>query len=108
MITQDSVELAIEYLRDSATKAAKARAEFGYVSEYRKVIKAQIMRENDDKPLGAQEAIAYSDPRYKAHLEAIKEAEERAEYHRFMRVAAEAKIEAWRTQSSNERTLGKI
>ena len=108
MITQESVEQAIDYLRNSATKASKARAEFGYVSEYRKVIKAQIMRENNDKPIGAQEAIAYADPRYKAHLDAIKEAEEQAEYHRFMRVAAEAKIEAWRTQSSNERTLGKV
>lgn len=102
-ISDDDVEKAIDFLRDSAPKAAKAQAEFGYVSEYRKVIKAQIMRENDDKPLGAQEAIAYSDPRYKQHLQAIREAEEAAQYQRFMRIAAEAKIEAWRTQSSNER-----
>jgi hypothetical protein len=108
VITQDDVERAIDYLRDSAVKASKARAEFGYVAEYRKVIKAQIMRENDDKPLGAQEAIAYADPRYTSHLKAIREAEEAAEYHRFMRVAAEAKIEAWRTQCSNERSLGKM
>jgi hypothetical protein len=102
-ITDDDVEKALDYLRDSATKAAKASAEFGYVAEYRKVIKSQIMRENDDKPLGAQEAIAYADPRYKQHLVAIREAEEQSAYHRFMRVAAEAKIEAWRTMSSNER-----
>jgi len=102
-ISDDEVEKAIDYLRDSAPKAAKAAAEFGYVSEYRKVVKAQIMREHDDKPLGAQEAIAYADPRYKQHLVAIKEAEEQAMYHRFMRGAAEAKLNAWQTQSANNR-----
>jgi len=103
LISDDDIEKALDFLRDSATKAAKARAEYGYVAEYRKVVKAQIMRENDDKPLGAQEAIAYADARYLQHLKAIREAEEAAEYLRFMRVAAEAKIEAWRTQSSNNR-----
>lgn len=48
---------------------------------------------------------AYSDPRYVEHLEAIKEAVRMDEFHRFMRSAADAKIEAWRTQSSN--TKGK-
>jgi len=50
-----------------------------------------------------QEREAYSDPRYVQHLEAIKQAVEIDEGHRFLRAAADAKIEAWRTQSSNTR-----
>ena len=95
-------------MRDSATKAAKAKAERIYMEEYRHVVKSQIMRENDDRPLGAQEAIAYADPRYGQHLKAMREAIEADEYHRWMLTAAEAKIEAWRTQQSNARAMGKL
>jgi hypothetical protein len=66
-------------------------------------MKAQIMKEHAGDPLGAQEREAYDDPRYREHLEAIKEAVYADEYQRFMRGAAEAKIEAWRTQCSNRR-----
>ena len=66
------------------------------------------MRENDDKALGAQEAIAYSDPRYTKHLEVMRDAIEADEYHGWMMKAADAKIEAWRTQQSNARSLGKL
>lgn len=108
MIQDDDIEKAVDYLRDNATKAAKAKAERIYAEEYRRVVKSQIMRENDDKALGAQEAIAYADARYTQHLKAMREAIEADEYHRWMLTAAEAKIEAWRTQQSNARSLGKL
>ena len=108
MITDEDIEKAVDYMRDNATKAAKSKAERIYMEEYRKVVKSQIMRENDDRPLGAQEAIAYADPRYGQHLKAMREAIEADEYHRWMLTAAEAKIEAWRTQQSNARAMGKL
>lgn len=108
MISDDDIEKALDYLRDNAPKAAKARAERAYMEEYRKTVKAQIMRENDDRPLGAQEAIAYADARYKQHLEAMREAIEKDEYHRWMQTAAEAKIGAWQTQSANQRGMEKL
>lgn len=108
MILDDDVEKAVDYLRSNATKAAKAKAERIYMTEYRKVAKGQIMRENDDKPLGAQEAIAYADPRYIQHLKVMQAAIEEDEYHQWMMKAADAKIEAWRTQQSNARSLGKL
>lgn len=104
MIGDDDIEKAVDFLRDSAAKAARAKAERIYLEEYRKVVKAQLMRENADQALGAQEAIAYSDPRYKQHLDVMKGAIERDEYFRWMLSAAEAKLEAWRTQSANQRT----
>lgn len=103
MISDDDIERAVDYMRDNAIKAAKAKAERIYMEEYRHVVKSQIMRENDDKSLGAQEAVAYADPRYREHLKALHAAVESDEYHRWMLKAAEAKIEAWRTQCSNQR-----
>jgi len=61
------------------------------------------MREHKQESLGAQEAIAYDDQRYRSHLDCIRTAIEADEHLRFLRVAAEAKIQAWQTQSANER-----
>jgi hypothetical protein len=104
-ITDDEIDRALDYLRDNADEAAKARAERVYVEEYRKVIKATLMKEHGQLSAVLQEREAYSDARYVAHLDAIREAVFRDEKHRFLRSAAEAKIESWRTQSSNYRAM---
>ena len=108
MISEQEVERALDYLRDNATKAATARANRVYVEEYRKVLKAQIMKERAGDSLGAQEREAYADDRYITHLKAIQEAVHDDEYHRFMRATAEAKIEAWRSQEATRRSEGKM
>ena len=102
-ITDDEIDKALDYLRDNARDAAQARANRVYVTEYRKVLKAQLMKEHSTLSAVLQEREAYSDPRYIQHLEAIREAVEIDESHSFLRDAADAKIEAWRTQSSNTR-----
>lgn len=102
-ISDAEIDKALDYLRDNADEAAKARAERVYVEEFRKTVKAQLMKEHDGKSAVIQEREAYADPRYISHLDAIKEAVFRDEKCRFMLSAAQAKIEAWRTQSSNER-----
>jgi len=104
-ITDDEIDKALDYLRDNARDAAQARAERIYVEEYRKTLKAQLMKEHGQMSAVLQEREAYSDPRYEQHLDAIREAVRLDEFHRFMRIAAEAKIEAWRTASSNERAI---
>ena len=63
------------------------------------------MKEHAHLPVGAQEREAYGDERYKKHLEAMKIAIAQDEQNRFMRVAAEAKIEAWRSFSANHRAV---
>ena len=103
MITDTEAEKALDYIRDNATKAAQARANRIYVEEYRKTIKAQLMKESADLPLGAQEREAYSDVKYIQHLNAIREAVEQDEYFRWMLTAAEAKLKCWQTQSANNR-----
>lgn len=103
VITDAQAEASVDYLRDSARRAAKARAEFGYLEAFSKVVEATIMREHKDESLGAQTAIARADAKYSSHLDAVRTAEEAFHYERFMREAASAKFEAWRTLGANER-----
>ena len=105
MITEEEVEKAIDYLRDTAIEAAQARADRIYLEEYRKSLKAMIMSEFAGLAIGAQERQAYRDKRYTDHLEALKQAVFSDEKIRFLRVAASAKIEAWRSQSANLRAV---
>jgi len=108
MIEENDIEKACEWLRDHAEEGAVFRAQRIYVEEWRKVIKAQIMKEHVDLPVSAQEREAYADERYTQHLSAIQEAVKNDEYHRFLRAAAEAKIEAWRTQQADTRGMGRV
>ena len=105
MITDDEAERAVDFLRDNARKAAQATANRRYLEEYRKVLKAALMREHPKESLGAQEALAYSHEHYDKHLSAMKTAIEEDEYFKWMMTAAEAKLEAWRTQSANIRKV---
>lgn len=107
MISDDDIEKAAEYLRENAGKAARAKAERIYMIEYRKTVKAQIMREHDNEALGAQERNAYADPRYKQHLDVMRDAIEKDEYYSWMKTAAEAKLEARKTLQANARAEGK-
>jgi uncharacterized protein YchJ len=107
MITEADVERAVAYLRDTAEPAAKARAERLYLDDYSRVLKATIMSEHLAEPVNAQERHAYSDMRYRNHLEALRLAIFEDEKSRFLRAAAEAKIEAWRTMESTRRAEGK-
>lgn len=103
MINDDQAEDALEYLRTNARKAAQAKAEREYMTEYRKTVKANVMQRHLEMPLAAQEREAYNSDEYKQHLEALKEAIAADEYHRWGMVAATATLDAWRTQAANRR-----
>lgn len=105
IISDTEIQLALDYLRSSALDAAQSRANRIYMEEFRKSLKALIMSEHKDLPVNAQEREAYADKRYQKHLKAMKTAIELDEKNRFLRVAAQAKIEAWRSSSANERAM---
>ena len=105
ILTDEDIEKAVEYLKNNSQKAAKCKAERIYLEEYRKSLKALIMKEHLDKSVSAQEREAYADSRYINHLKAIKIAIEQDEKQRFLRVSCEAKIEAWRSMSANLRSI---
>lgn len=105
MINEQEVEAAVDWLRDTAQEAAQKRAERLYLDEYRKVLRAQLMKQHMDLPVSAQEREALADPKYAEHLQALRIAIDEDERMRFLRVAAEAKIEAWRSMNANYRAI---
>lgn len=106
MISDEEVEAALDYLRDSAPSAAKARAERIYVEQYRDALLAILMKTfKDETSVAAQEREAKASDKYLAHLDAIREAVEIDEKNRFLREGARAKIEAWQTFSANIRGM---
>lgn len=103
MISDTDIEKAVDYMRDSATEAAQATANRQHLEKFTSTIKSLIMSEHLAEPVNAQERYAYSDVRYKNHLEGLKVAIFEDERFRNLRDAAETKIRAWQTQCSNER-----
>lgn len=96
---------AIEYLLQTARRHAKAKAERIYLEQFRKSKKAILMNECQEKTAAAKEQFAYSHPEYIQLLEGLKVAVESEETMRWKMVAAQAKVEIWRTQSANNRGL---
>ena len=69
-------ELAIEYIFKHGKRYAQAKANRIYCEEYRKSLKAIIMKRSIETAVNAQEREAYSDPEYVQLLVALKEAVE--------------------------------
>lgn len=107
MISEEKVSSAVGYLRDKAEIAAKARATRLYLEDFTKHLKAKLARQHEGSN-AYQIMMAESSEEYKQHLDALRIAIEADEKHRHMMEAAKTLIEVWRTESSNERALGKI
>jgi hypothetical protein len=100
-------ELAIEYIFKHGKRYAKAKAERIYLEEYRKSLKAILMKKSIESAVNAQEREAYSDPEYVELLKGLKEAVEVEEEIRWGLVAAQARIEVWRSMEATNRVEGK-
>jgi hypothetical protein len=99
MISQDEAEKAWEYLRNTAKEAAKKEAERGYVEDYQKVVKANIMAKHMELPVNAQEREANRSVEYITHLETVQFAREQDIEIQYLREAAKLKVSMWQTQS---------
>lgn len=105
-----NIFMALDWIRDNAKGYAQAKANRIYMEEYRKTLKSLLMRKAECtgvKTLAAQERDAYSHDDYQTHLNGLKEAVEVEEEYRWLFVAAQAKIEAWRTIESTRRAEAK-
>ena len=98
---------ALDFIRDNAKPYAEAKANVTYMTEYRKTQKALLMNESDAKTESAKESYAYAHSNYIKHLENLRTAIEEAERLRWLMIAAEAKIEVWRSLESSARAEGK-
>ena len=105
---QIDVMKCLDYIRDHAKQYAQAKANRVYLEEYRKTLKARLMAQQLGDPVNAQERFAYAHPEYAELLEGLKVAIEQEENLRWKLIAAQAKIEVWRSLSANQRAEAKV
>ena len=96
---------AIDYIIKHSKEYAKAKADVTYLSEFRKTKKALCFQNSMKNTMAEKEADAYAHPEYQAVLEGLREAVERAETLRWMLIAAQARIDVFRTQEASNRFL---
>ncbi len=94
---------AVDYMVKVAPQYAKAKAERVYLEEYRKSKKSLLMQAHGEKAIGAQEREAYAHPEYIGLLAALQVAVEAEETLRWRLVAAQTRVEVWRSQEASNR-----
>lgn len=99
---------AAEFIQTNAEKMAKAKAERVYVSEYKDSLKAILMKEINYSSVAQQSREALADPRYLDCLKGLREAVVAEETLRWKFVAAQAKIEIWRSFESSRRAEARL
>lgn len=90
---------------ENAPKLAKAKAERIYLEEFRKTLKAKLMKECGLDAIGAQEREAYAHKTYVEHLNGLKEAVQAEELLRWRMVADQASVEVWRSLEASNRSI---
>lgn len=107
-ITDDMVQAAFDALEETARDLPEAKAKRVYLEAASKSIKAKLMTESNQNAANAQERYAYSHKDYELHIEGLKEAVIQEERLRLYRDNAAIMIEAYRTQESTRRSLGRV
>lgn len=107
-VSQKDVNDAVDYIYSHGQKYAKAKGELTYLEEFRKSKKAMLMKTamiNGCKTAAAAEMEAYADMEYVELLKGIAAATEAAEGLRWGLVAAQARVDVWRSLEASNRTM---
>lgn len=99
---------AVDFLLANAGKYASAKAERVHIEEYRKSKKALLMAKCPEKAVNAREQYAYSHPDYIALLEGYRAAVEVEERLRWAQIAAQLRVEIWRSQEASNRAQDRV
>jgi hypothetical protein len=94
---------AIDFIFDNAPKLAQAKADRIYLEEFRKSKKAMLMQQSGQTVVSAQERDAYAHPEYIELLRGLQAAVEQEETIRWSLIAAQARLEIWRSQEATNR-----
>lgn len=96
---------AIDFLLKNAEKYAQAKAQRVYLEEFRKSKKALLMNQSDEKTVNAREQFAYSHPEYVGVIDGLKSAVEIEETLKWQQIAAQLRVEIYRTQEASNRAM---
>ena len=95
--------VSADFIFENAQKSAKAKSDRVYLQEFRKSKKAILMAQSQAKTAVDREVYAYSHPDYLELIDGIRVAVEQEELTHWQMVAAQARIEIWRTQEATNR-----
>ena len=98
---------AINFMIKNAEAYAKAKADVTYLTEHRKTIKAIGFQRSLKNTMAEKEADAYTSDEYKQCIKGLKEAVAKAEELRWMLVAAQARVDCWRSMEASNRAVEK-
>jgi hypothetical protein len=94
---------AVDYIIANASRFAAAKAQRVYLEEFRKSKKALLMAESTAEAANAREQYAYAHAEYLQLLDGLKSAIEIEEKLKWDIIAAQARVEIWRTEQANNR-----
>ena len=99
---------AVDYIIKKAPEFAAAKSQRVYLEEYRKSLKSILMQQSGSQSLGAQERDAYAHDDYLELLEGLRAAVEIEEKLRWELIAAQERINLWRTEQANNRMVERV
>lgn len=105
-ISDREIQAAFDVLHDQAH--AKARAAYEFAEKRLKMVLAKAQLAAEGKTVGEREANALISPEYDAALTKFRLIAESYYTERDRRDAASAVIDAWRTQQSDMRAMGRV
>jgi hypothetical protein len=98
---------AVDFIFQNSRLFAKAKSERVYLEEFRKSKKSLLMAQSADQTIGGQERDAYKHPEYLQLLEGLKIAVENEEKLKWQLIAAQARIDLFRTIEASNRGIDK-
>ncbi len=107
IVSGKMVQDAFDWLQEHADTAAKAKAEKIRAEYNVKATRARLFTEYEGT-VAERQASADHDGNTLAAYDREAKAVEKDEWHRVHRAKCEAIIEAWRTESANYRSMGKV
>jgi len=96
---------AINFMIKNAAAYAQAKAQVVYLTEYRKTVKAIGFQRSIKSTMADKEADAYTTVEYATCVEGLREAVAEAERLRWMLVAAQARVDCWRSMEASNRSV---
>ena len=106
-----SINDAVDFLYTHGAKYAEAKAQRVQLEEYRKSLKAMLMKKAQTegaKTAAAAEIEAYADPAYVEFLKGLETAVQKEEELRWALISAQARIDVWRSQEASNRTMDRV
>jgi hypothetical protein len=94
---------AVLFIIENAEAFADAKAERVHVENFLRSKKALLMNQSDAKTVADREAYAYAHPEYVQLVDGLRDAVAVEEKIKWLLIAAQARVEIWRTRSANAR-----